>query len=205
MVMTRSHSHVARLLMTAIITVSVCGIVVTPVSAGPITGPIWDIDTPTAATVRFTGEFVAPLPNPFFSSTSPSGFWNIAVRFDETHTDALETVLIDGYMQHLFGPHVGEFPGELFHFTLVLIPPRLLTSVSDEMDHCCGFHHVDSFFATAFGIPEPSHEGWIESYSFLAAMRHTGVPEPTTVVLLGAGLAGVAAYVRQYRNQRSKT
>jgi hypothetical protein len=76
-----------------------------------------------------------------------------------------------------------------------LAPTKFAYTAASGFDGAWGSTQFDSFSITAASFPEPS----FDSFSITAAAP---VPEPSTILLLGGGLAGLAFYSRRRKKNK---
>jgi PEP-CTERM motif len=171
-------------------------------SADPVTAAdvIWVVSGPTEVFVTVTHVVQAPPgTSAVATQTSPGGFWALTLT-GVTETDT--TVRIVGSIRHLMSPP-GHAPGlgPLFNFDLTVstVIPRLT-----DVDTFRGMHevHFDVFTATLTGVRAAGPGNNIGSFTLSVEGGH--VPEPTTILLLGTGLAGVVIKTRKKLKSRDK-
>jgi hypothetical protein len=133
--------------------------------------------------------------------------WRVTFTVTEDPTlGGVDRLTITGRARHEIGPHAGEGGGFFFPLTFdvhgITGPFSFSESNGVPLPHGA---HLDQFMAT---LHIEGLNGQINRYSFHVEGRHctpqcpelpveTETPEPTTVLLFGTGLAGVAIKMRK--------
>ncbi len=135
--------------------------------------------------------FVGPLPTNFVDGTEL-----VSAAFIEFNDDVNEMAgLYDAFLQTTLSP--GFYIFSVTQFGNVPIGPTLEEGFSQE-----GNGNYRAGFTDAFGVRRTGFFSVTISGDNVAGAAP--IPEPTTMLLLGTGLAGVAARVRRRRNPKNE-
>lgn len=174
--------------------------------AGPLTGPRWDIDTPTFGLAAFNHGEVAPgaVPHQVGPFTSPSGFWQVRfLRITELTAGNVDSVTISGTFQHIKGPHAGEGEGPIFSFSFLFNASQGDGSAAfgPAANRHLQSDHVDTFIASVAWTTSPDKTR-ITGFSLGLLGEHAAIPEPATMRLVGTGLLGMVTLARIRKRKR---